>query len=95
MKTHEQLVNAMLDRPGVRAEVDRIEREEGALLDALLKARLDAGLTQAQVAERMGTQAPAVARLERALATGRHSPSVATLRRYVTACGRKLLLQVA
>jgi transcriptional regulator with XRE-family HTH domain len=82
-------------RPGVRAEVERIEREEAVLLDALLKARQEAGLTQAQVAERMGTQAPAVARLERALATGKHSPSVATLRKYVKACGKRLVLQVA
>jgi len=82
-------------RPGVRAEVERIEREEGALLDALLKARQQAGLTQAQLAERMGTQAPAVARLERALATGKHSPSIATVRKYVKACGRRLLLRVA
>ena len=75
MGTHEQLVAKLMRRSGVRAEVERIEREEGELLDALLKARQKAGLTQAQVAERMGTQAPAVARLERALATGRHSPS--------------------
>ncbi|MFN5992585.1 MAG: helix-turn-helix domain-containing protein, partial [Betaproteobacteria bacterium] len=51
------------EHPRVRTEVERIERDESALLDALLKARQDAGLTQAQVAERMGTQAPAVARL--------------------------------
>ena len=95
MQTHDQLVKKLLRRPGVRAEVDRLEREESALLDALLKARQDAGLTQAQVAERMGTQAPAVARLERALATRKHSPSVATLRKYVNACGRRLVLQVA
>lgn len=82
-------------RPGVKAEVERIEREEGELLDALLKARQKAGLTQAQVAERMGTQAPAVARLERALATGKHSPSIATVRKYVKACGRNLVLKVA
>ncbi len=31
-------------------EVERIEREDGVLLDALLKERQDAGLTQAQVA---------------------------------------------
>ena len=95
MQTHDQLVKKLLRRPGVRAEVDRLEREESTLLDALLKARQDAGLTQAQVAERMGTQAPAVARLERALATRKHSPSVATLRKYVNACGRRLVLQVA
>lgn len=95
MRTHDQVVKKLLRRPGVRAEVERIEREEGALLDALLKARQDAGLTQADVAERMGTQAPAVARLERALATGKHSPSIATVRKYVKACGKRLMLRVA
>jgi DNA-binding XRE family transcriptional regulator len=95
MQSHDQLVKKLMARPGVRAEVDRLEREELALLDSLLKARQEAGLTQSEVAERMGTQAPSVARLERALATGKHSPSVATLRRYVKACGRRLVLQVA
>ena len=95
MRSHAEVANKLMERPGVRAEVERIEREESALLDALLKARQDAGLTQAQVAERMGTQAPAVARLERALATGKHSPSVATLRKYVKACGKRLVLGVA
>lgn len=95
MQSHDAVVKKLMRRPGVKAEVDRIEREEGALLDALLKARMDAGLTQAQVAERMGTHAPAVARLERALATGKHSPSIATLRNYVKACGKRLFLRVA
>jgi ribosome-binding protein aMBF1 (putative translation factor) len=95
MKTHDQIVKKLMRRPGVRAEVERLEREESALLDALLKARQEAGLSQAEVASRMGTQAPSVARLERALATGKHSPSVATLRKYVKACGKRLVLEVA
>ena len=95
MQTHSQLVGKLMRRPAVRAEVERIEREEGARLDVLLKTRQKAGLTQAQVAERMGTHAPAVARLERALATGKHSPSIATVRRYVKACGKRLVLRVA
>ena len=95
MRTHDQLIKKLLRRPGVRAEVGRIEREEAALLDSLLKARQEAGLSQAQVAERMGTQPPAVARLERALATGKHSPSLATLRKYALACGKKLSLQLS
>jgi len=82
-------------RPGVRKEVERIERDEGALLDLLLKARQEAGLTQAQVAERMGTLPPAVARLERSLATGKHSPSLATLRKYARAVGKRLVLDLA
>ena len=92
MRTHDEVVARLMRRPGVRKEVERIEREEGALLDILLKARQEAGLSQAQVAERMGTQAPAIARLERALATGKHSPSLATLRKYAHACGKKLSL---
>ncbi len=95
MQTHDKLVRKLMARPAVRAEVERIEREEAVLLDALLKARQDAGLTQAQVAARMGTHAPAIARLERALSTGKHSPSIATVRKYVKACGKRLVLRVA
>ena len=95
MRTHDQVVLKLLSRPGVRKEVERIEREEGQLLDQLLKARHEAGLTQAQVAQRMGTHPPSVARLERSLATGKHSPSLATLRKYAQACGRELVLQIA
>ena len=95
MRNHDQVVSKLLLRPGVKKEVERIEREESELLDQLLKARHEAGLTQAQVAERMGTQPPSVARLERSLATGKHSPSLSTLRKYAQACGRELLLQIA
>lgn len=95
MRTHEEMLQSLLGRPGVKAEVERIEQEEAGLLDALLKARQAAGLTQADVAARMGTQAPAVARLERSLATGKHSPSLATLKKYAQACGKKLVWSVA
>ena len=95
MRPHEKIIAKLMRRPAVRKEVERIEREEGALLDLLLKARLDAGLTQAQVAERMGTHPPAIARLEKSLATGKHSPSLATLRKYAEACGKALVLKLA
>ena len=95
MRTHDEVIARLMRRPGVRKEFERIEREDGALLDILLKARQEAGLSQAQVAERMGTQAPAVARLERAPATGKHSPSLATLRKYAHACGKKLSLRLS
>ena len=90
MKSHDQIVKTLMRRPGVSAEVQRIEREEADLLDALLKARQEAGLSQADVAQRMGTHAPAIARLERSLATGKHSPSISTLRKYLHACGKQL-----
>lgn len=90
MLTHAELKAKVLSEPAVRAEYERLEREEFALLDEMLAARRAAGLSQAQVAERMGTQAPAVARLESALASGKHSPSVDTLRKYASALGKRL-----
>src|SRR6476646_2453170 len=63
MMTHKAFVKKMLKQPAVKAEYDA-QAEEFALLDELLKARRQAGLTQAEVAARMGTKTPAVARLE-------------------------------
>lgn len=88
--THEQMVAKMLKDSAVRAEHDRLNREEFAILDEILTARREAGLSQAQVAERMGTKAPAIARLESALATGKHSPSLSTLRKYAAALGKRV-----
>ena len=88
MRTHDQLVKKLMRRPAVRAEVERLERDESALLDALLKARQEAGLTQAQVADRMGTQAPAISRIESP--DSKHSPSLRTLQKYAMAVGRTL-----
>lgn len=90
MKTYKQMRAQALADPEVRAEYERLNREEFALLDEMLAARAAAGLTQAQVAERMGTKAPAVTRLERAIASGQHSPSLDTLRKYAAALGKRL-----
>jgi transcriptional regulator with XRE-family HTH domain len=47
---------------------------------------MEAGLTQTEVAERIGTTQSAIARLE----GGGVSPSLATLRRYAEATGTRL-----
>ena len=96
MLTYAEMKAKMLENPVVCAEYERIEREEMPMLDAILAARREAGLTQAQVAERMGTKAPAVARLENALVTGGSpSPSLATLRKYAAALGKRLEVRLA
>jgi ribosome-binding protein aMBF1 (putative translation factor) len=92
--TFKAMRERVLANPEARAEYDRLNREEFALLDQMLAARHEAGLSQAQVAERMGTKAPAVTRLERALASGQHSPSLDTLRRYAAACGKTLRISL-
>lgn len=50
--------------------------DEFALAEALIDARAQAGLSQEQLAKRMKTSQPAIARLE----GGRSNPSVTTLR---------------
>lgn len=90
MLTYDDMKAKMLENPAVRAEYERIEQEEMPMLDAILAARKEAGLTQAQVAERMGTKAAAVARLESSLLSGKHSPSLSTLRKYAKALGKRL-----
>jgi DNA-binding XRE family transcriptional regulator len=92
--THKQMVNKMLKNPAVKVEVEKLNREEFAILDEILAARKEAGLSQAQIAKRMGTHAPAIARLEGALATGNHSPSLSTLRKYAAALGKRIELHL-
>jgi DNA-binding XRE family transcriptional regulator len=83
----------MLANPAVRAAYDALE-EEYAALNALLTARKGAGLTQDEVAHRMGTTASAVSRLEGSFRSDRHSPSFATLRKYAAACGKRLIISM-
>ena len=87
MLTHKQLRAKALRRGDVKAEFDKAG-EELALLDEFLRARAERGLTQAQVAEKIGTTQSAVARMESG--RGKHSPSLATLSRYAEALGCKL-----
>jgi DNA-binding XRE family transcriptional regulator len=69
-------------------------KDEFAALEALLAARKSAGLTQTQVAARMGVSQPVLARIEGSLGSRKHSPSLATLRRYAEACGKKLVIRM-
>ena len=80
-----------LARPEVRREYEKL-KEEFELLDEILKARAEAGLTQVELAERIGTTQSAVARMETAI--GKHSPSIATLKRYASALGYRLQLRL-
>ena len=87
MLTHKQLRTKALARAEVRAEYEKLA-DEFSLLDEFLKARAAQGLTQAQVAEKIGTTQSAVARMESG--SGKHSPTLATLTKYADALGCKL-----
>ena len=91
MLTHKQLRAQALQKPEVKAEFDKLDAEF-AILDEFLKVRAAQGLTQAEVAARIGTTQSAVARMESG--KGRHSPSVATLAKYAEALGCRLEIKL-
>ena len=66
------------------------QADEFALVAELIRARATAGLTQTQVAERMQSTQPAIARLE----GGGRTPSTQTLQRYAKATGHRLRISL-
>ena len=89
---HSEFRTEALSDPKVKAAYDEMA-PEFALLRQMLKARQKAGLSQADVANRMGTKAPAITRLESSLGNGKHSPSIATLQKYASAVGCELQIK--
>ena len=75
--------------PGFR-EMARTERRRRELLADLVARRRAAGLSQAEVADRMGTSQPAVARVE----AGAGDVRLSTLERYAAAVGTRLELRL-
>ena len=80
----------MLANPEVKREYDALE-QEFAIASELIRARARAGLSQAELAERMGTSQSAIARLER----GQTLPSTKTLIRFAEATGSKVELRLS
>lgn len=87
--THDELKNRALANPEVRSEYDALAPEFD-LLRRMLQARSAAGMTQSDVAVRMGSKREAIARLESSLASGKHSPSLVTLQKYARAVGHRI-----
>jgi ribosome-binding protein aMBF1 (putative translation factor) len=75
----------MAEDPEYRAAYDALE-EEFALIEAMMDARKRSRLSQAEIANRMGTTESVVSRLE----SGRVKPSTRTLERYAEATGHRL-----
>jgi transcriptional regulator with XRE-family HTH domain len=74
-----------MKEPEYRQEFDALE-EEFRLSEAIIGARVKAGLTQDELASRMHTTQSAIARLE----SGRTLPSARTLQRLADATGMRL-----
>ncbi len=77
-----------MKEPKYRKAYEALE-EEFVLASAVMDVRNRAGLTQQELARKMGTTQPVVARLE----SGRIRPSMRTLERLAAATGSRLLIR--
>lgn len=78
-----------MKEPGFRDGYDGLA-DEFALASMLIEARVKAELSQAELAERMGTSQSTIARLE----SGTAKPSLSTLRRFAKATGMTLKISL-
>ena len=90
---HAELKKEALKKDEVKTVYDALE-PEFSLLRQILKKRREAGLSQAEVARRMGTKAPSVTRLESSLSSGKYSPSLGTLKKYAKVLGCRLEIKL-
>lgn len=85
-----------LRRRGLRADgFEKGYKARDAIMHAaqmIRDMRTDAGLTQAQLAERAGMTQPEISRLEAGL--GKHGPGIETLQRLAIACDLRLFMGV-
>ena len=86
---YEAFKNKALANPEVRAEYDALA-PEFEISAELLQARLRAGLSQTELANRMRTSQSAIARLE----SGQTLPSTKTLLRYAKATGSRIQVRL-
>ncbi len=82
--THEELKAKALSNPEVQAEYELLEAEF-SLLKQMLSARENSGLSQEQIAERMGIKTSTLRQIESALVSGEKLPSLAKLSQYAQA----------
>lgn len=78
----------MRDNPEYKVAYDALE-QEFTIANALIKARSEAGMTQKDVAEKLGVSQPAVARME----SGKNI-SIKAIARYAKAVGRPINVSI-
>lgn len=89
MKSLKNLKAELLANPAVRQAYET-QATEFDLARELIAARTQAGLTQGDVAARMGTTQSVIARIE----SGKGTPSMRTVQRFATAVGARAVVRM-
>ena len=88
MRTFQQFKKESLKKPGVRREMEDADLEF-QLVEAMIKARLNGGVTQKQLADRIGVAQSALARFE----SGRVNPTLSFMKKVTQGLGLKIVVK--
>ena len=88
MTNFDEFLNAQMKDPEFKAEWDALD-PEFSVVEAMLKARKESGLTQKQLSERTGIAQTDISKLER----GNANPSLRTLQRLAAGMGMKVKIE--
>lgn len=89
MKNWAELRKELLANKEVKKEYEKL-KPQYELIAQLIEARVKKGMTQKDLAKKMGTRQSAIARLE----SGNSNPSLAFLGKIAKATGHKLSIQI-
>lgn len=89
MKSWKTLKKELFKNPRVAQEYEKLGPRYH-LISQLIEARIKKGLTQEELAKKIGTRQSAIARLE----SGSVNPTVNFLEKFAEAIGSKLIIQV-
>ncbi len=90
MKTWEEVRKELLSDPETKREYDKLAPRY-AVISELIAARIEKGMTQAEIAKKIGTKQSAIARLE----GGNVNPSLDFLEKIAKVLGCKLTIHLA
>ena len=88
MQTWKEVKKELLKNKEVYREYKKLEPKY-RLISQLIDARIKKGLTQSELAKRVGTKQSAIARIE----AGRINPTIAFLEKISQALGKELIIE--
>ncbi len=90
MKNYSTLKKQLLKDEKVRKEYDKLA-PEFAIAQAVIEKRLEKGLTQSELAQKVGTKQSAISRLE----SGSYNPSITFLEKVAKALNLNLVVSLS
>lgn len=78
-------IEKSLKNPEIKAEYDKLQ-PEFAVVRAIIRGRIDCGITQKELAEKIGTKQSVISRLE----SGNANPSIGFLKKLAAALNTRL-----